>query len=218
MTIISKKDFVEIEYTGKTKDENFVFDTTDEKVAKEHNLQNQNNFGPVIVCIGEEQVLKGIDWGLEGKETGKEYDLELSPADAFGSKNAKLIHLVPTNKFKQQNLQPMPGMQVNIDGVLAIIRTVSGGRVLVDFNHPLASKNLLYEIKITGIVTDDKKKIASYFKIQLGFKEPKVEINETVAKITLATQLPKEIEAHVTEKLLKIVPSVKKLEFVTEKK
>ena len=159
MEIIKKYDFVEIEYTGKMKEDNIIFDTTDEKVAKENNLHTHNDFGPVIICVGEEQVLKGIDKNIEGKEIGKEHDVEIKPEDAFGNKNAKLIQLIPTNKFKQQNLHPMPGLQVNINGMVGIIKTVSGGRTLVDFNHPLAGKNLQYKIKIHKKITDDKEKL-----------------------------------------------------------
>ena len=148
MEKVSKKDFIEIEYTGKLKEDNIVFDTTDEKVAKENNLETHSGYEPVIICVGQEQLLKGIDKNLEGKDIGKEYDIEIKPEDAFGNKNAKLIQLIPTAKFKKQNIQPMPGIQLNIDGMVGTIKTVSGGRTLVDFNHPLAGKELLYKIKI----------------------------------------------------------------------
>src|SRR3989338_8473942 len=122
MTIVSKKDFVEVEYTGKLNEECITFDTTDEKIAKEHNLSSHNNYGPVIICIGEQQILKGIDKHLEGKEAGKEYDVGIKPEDGFGNKNAKLIQLIPTNKFRQQKIQPIPGMQVNIDGIVGTVK------------------------------------------------------------------------------------------------
>ena len=58
---IKKNDFVEIEYTGRLKEENIIFDTTSEKTAKESNMLNENtDYGPVTVCIGHEQVLRGI--------------------------------------------------------------------------------------------------------------------------------------------------------------
>ncbi len=175
---IKKHDFVEIEYTGKLKDENIIFDTTDEKVAKENKLHG-HDYGPIIICVGEEQLLKGLDKNLEGKETGKEYDFDIKPEDAFGKKNAKLIQLIPTNKFKQQKIQPMPGMQLNIDGVVGTVKTVSGGRTLVDFNHPLAGKELSYKIKINKKITDDKEKLSGYLKLSLGAKDFKVEISLT---------------------------------------
>ncbi len=45
------KDFVEIEYTGTVKEDNIIFDTTDEKVAKENNFYSKDvSYGPIIVC------------------------------------------------------------------------------------------------------------------------------------------------------------------------
>ena len=100
METVKKRDFVEIEYTGKIKEGNVIFDTTDEKVAKENNLHG-HDFSPAIICLGEEQVLKGIDKNLEGKDIGKEYEFDIDPEDAFGKKNAKLIQLIPTAKFRK---------------------------------------------------------------------------------------------------------------------
>jgi len=217
METIKKRDFVEIEYTGKLKEDGAIFDTTDEKTAKKHNLHG-HNFGPVVVCVGEEHVLKGIDSNLEGKEIGKEYNLGLKPEDAFGSKNAKLIQLIPTSKFKQQNIQPMPGMPVNIDGIAGTIKTVSGGRTLVDFNHPLAGKELVYNVKINGKVTDDKEKLNGFLRLSLGTKDFDAEINEGNAKITLKMELPKDAKDEINIKVKELIPSIKIVEFSVEKK
>jgi len=213
---VKKHDFIEIEYTGKIKDDNIIFDTTDEKVAKENNLESKD-LGPVIVCAGEEQLLKGIDKALEGKEIGKEYDLEIKPEDSFGRKNAKLIQLIPTSKFKQQNMQPMPGMQVNIDGMIGLIKTVSGGRTLVDFNHPLAGKDLMYKVKINKKIVDDKEKLIGYVKLSLGTKDFSAEIKEDNVNITLKTEIHKEAQEKLSEKITELIPSIKKVEFVFEK-
>jgi len=217
MEKISKKDFVEIEYTGKLKEENVIFDTTDEKVAKENNLNANASYGPAIICIGEEQLLKGIDKNLEGKETGKEYDIEIKPEDAFGKKNAKLIQLIPTNKFKQQNIQPMPGMQLNIDGMVGTIKTVSGGRTLVDFNHPLSGKELVYKIKINKKVTDDKEKLTGYLKLSLGTKDFDIEINNNNAKVSLKKEIPKEAQENLSKKITELIPNIKNVEFAITK-
>ena len=212
MELIKKNDFVEIEYTGKLKEEDIVFDTTNEKIAKENNLHG-HDYGPVIICVGEQQLLKGLDKNLEGKDIGKEYDIEIKPEDAFGKKNAKLIQLIPTNKFKQQNIQPMPGMQMNIDGMLGTIKTVSGGRTLVDFNHPLAGKELLYKINTNRRITDDKEKLAGYLKLSLGTKELEAEITGSNAKIILKKEIPKEAQETLNKKITELIPSIKKTEF-----
>src|SRR3989338_2964288 len=182
MEKVSKKDFIEIEYTGKIKEGNIIFDTTDEKVAKENNLHG-HDFSPAIICVGEEQILKGIDHNLEGKDVGKEYEFDIKPEDAFGKKNAKLIQLIPTSKFKQQKIQPMPGMQLNIDSMVGTVKTVSGGRTLVDFNHPLAGKELLYKVKINKKITDGEEKLTGYIKLGIGTKDFEAAVDNGSAKI-----------------------------------
>ena len=194
MEQIKKHDFIEVEYTGKLKEENTVFDTTDEKVAKEHHLSSNFGFGPVVICVGEQQILAGLDKNLENKEVGKEYEFDIKPEDAFGNKDPKLIQLIPTNKFKQQNIQPMPGMQMNIDGIVGTVKTVSGGRTLVDFNHPLAGKELT-----------------------LGTNDFKSEVEDASAKLTLKTQIPTELQETLSKKISELIPSIKKVEFTIAK-
>jgi FKBP-type peptidyl-prolyl cis-trans isomerase SlyD len=217
MDKIKKQDFIEIEYTGKIKEDNIIFDTTDEKTAKENNLHSHGGFGPVVICVGEEQVLKGIDKYLEGKETEKEYDININPEDAFGNKDAKLIQLIPTNKFKQQNIQPMPGVQVNIDGMVGIVKTVSGGRTLVDFNHPLAGKELSYHVKANKKVVDDKEKLRGHIKLSLGLDDFSSEITEGNAKITIKIEIPNEVKEQLNQKIIELIPNIKKVEFIVEK-
>ena len=221
METISKKDFVEIEYTGRIKENNLVFDTTSEKVAKENKLNANSNYGPVIICIGEQQILSGLDKHIEGRESGKEYEIEIKPEDAFGRKDPKLIQLMPTAKFKQQKIQPMPGLQLNIDGVVGTIKTVSGGRTLIDFNHPLAGKELLYNVKINRKVTDENEKLLGYLKLTLGSKgsnDIKTEIIEGKAKITLKSKIPKEIQEMLNGKITSLIPAIKSAEFAVEDK
>jgi len=212
METVGKGDFVEIEYTGKIKEGNIIFDTTDEKIAKENNLHN-HDFSPAIICIGEEQILKGIDKNLEGKGIGKEYEFDIKPEDAFGKKNAKLIQLIPTAKFKQQRIEPMPGMQLNIDSMVGTVKTVSGGRTLVDFNHPLAGKELLYKVKINKKITDGEEKLRGYVNLALGTKDFEVTVENGNAKITLKNEIPKEIQERLIEKITELMPEVKKAEF-----
>ena len=73
--MIKKNDFVEVEFIAKTKDTGQVFDLTDEKIAKENKVYDLNyKYKPIIVCIGQEDVIKGLDEALENKELNKEYD------------------------------------------------------------------------------------------------------------------------------------------------
>ncbi|MBI2129627.1 FKBP-type peptidyl-prolyl cis-trans isomerase [Candidatus Woesearchaeota archaeon] len=210
---ISKKDFIEIEYTGKLKDDNIVFDTTDKKVAEENKIYDEKiSYGPVTICVGESQIVAGLDKALEGKETEKNYVINLAPNEAFGEKNAKLMKLVPLSMFRKQGMQPFVGLQVNIDNVIGTIRTITGGRVIVDFNHPLSGRDLAYNVKVNRLVTDKKEQLASLLKM-LGIKEPKIELNEGKAIIELEQELPNEAKEELAKKLKETV-EIKEIEFV----
>jgi FKBP-type peptidyl-prolyl cis-trans isomerase 2 len=211
---IKEKDFVEIEYTGKLKDEDLVFDTTDEKLSKEAGIFSENTtYGPVVVCIGEGQLLKGLDKGLMGKEAGKEYTVDIQPEDGFGKKKADLIHLIGTSKFKKEGINPAPGMQVNVDGALGIIKTVTGGRTLVDFNHPLSSKELVYTFKVNKIVEDDLEKASAYLKVQTGAKDVTATLENNELKVKIQGDIPEEFKEKMNEKLTGIIPTIKKVTF-----
>ena len=213
---IKKNDFVEIEYTGKTKDENFVFDTTEEKTAKASGIHNpEAKYGPAIICVGQQHVLAGIDKHLEGKGLG-EFTLTLRPEEAFGKKNAKLIQLIPTTKFHQQKIQPQPGLQVNIDGHIGVVKTVTGGRTLVDFNHPLSGKEVIYTIKIKRMVTDKKEQLNAVLKMRLGIHDANIELQDNKAKITIKQDLPKEIQEHLAKEIKEQIP-LQTIEWVKQK-
>ncbi|MBW3012745.1 FKBP-type peptidyl-prolyl cis-trans isomerase [Candidatus Woesearchaeota archaeon] len=186
---IKKGDFVEIEYTGEV--EGKLFDTTDEKKAKESGVYNQSTqYGSVIVCIGEGHLLEGLEEFLEGKEIGKEYTVKLQPEQAFGKKQAQLIKLIPKNKFTSQNINPMPGMQLNIDGMIATIKSISGGRVLVDYNHPLSGKEVDYKIKANKKITDMAEKLHAVIYMETHFKKDnyQLEVKENKAIISFKTE------------------------------
>lgn len=198
---IKKKDFIEIEYTGKLKEEDVIFDTTDEALAKKENIHSQNmTYGPVIICVGEQHVIKGLDKSIEGKEPGK-YTFDIPTEEAFGKKNAKLIQLISTAKFKQQKIDPVPGLQINIDGMIGTIKTVTGGRTLVDFNHPLSGKDVVYEISIKRVVTDKAEKAKALLKILLQVTDADIKVENDEAKIKLQQELPKEVKEKISEKM-----------------
>jgi FKBP-type peptidyl-prolyl cis-trans isomerase 2 len=215
IVMLNKNDFIEVEYTGSLKDDNAIFDTTSEQVAKDAGIYNTGmKYGPVVICIGQKQIIPGLDSALVGKEVGKEYTISVSAEDAFGKKDAKLIQLIAINKFKKANIQPMPGLQVNIDNQVGIIRTVSGGRTLVDFNHPLSGKDVVYKIRVAKMVTDDAKKIESYVGGMLQVDASNIAIAEGKATVTLPFDLPKDVVDVFSKKVMDVIPTVKELHFV----
>jgi len=217
MAKAKKGDFIEVEYTGTLKDNNFVFDTTDIEVAKANNLyESKTEFGPAIICLGQGQLLKGLEEEIEGKEIEKDLVIPLPTEKAFGKKDAKMIKMIPSSAFRKQRIEPQPGLPVNVDGMSGVIKTASGGRCLVDFNHPLSGKDVVYTVKILRIVADDAEKIKSFLKLSLRLKAD-VEVKEGKAEISIKREIPKEIQSVIEDGIKGLVKTVKSINFKVEK-
>lgn len=213
--MLKKNDFVEVEYTGRIKDDEIIFDTTDEKIAKDNGIHNPRmKYGELTVCLGQGQMIPGLDRQLEGKEIGKRYTIDIGTAEAFGKKDPKLVQLVSTAQFKKANINAMPGLQVNIDNQTGIIKAVSGGRTIVDFNHPLSGKDVVYDVKIIKTVDDETKKLSVLAGAMLQIEEPMTMIKEGNAVVTLAFDLPADVHDVLFKKIKEILPGIKEIKFI----
>jgi FKBP-type peptidyl-prolyl cis-trans isomerase 2 len=215
---INKGDFIELDYTAKITGENIIFDTTiPEDAAKaglihdhehndehghEHNHLHKEDLKPVIICVGEKQVLPSLDGKIEGLELGK-HTIALSEEEAFGKKDTKLLKLMPMNLFKKQEIRPFVGLALDMDGSRGVVRSISGGRVIVDFNHQLAGKKIEYALDIKRIVTDKKEQLESFVKM-LRFPYTSISIEDSKAKINTSIDLPKEITESLEKDLKRI--------------
>lgn len=200
---IKAKDFIEMNFTGKLKEDGMIFDTTLPEVAEKVGLQGQ--FKPMIVCVGQGHLIKGLDEWLIGKEKGKYENIEISSDKAYGKKDAKLIRMVPTQQFTKHGIKPERGLQVNIDNMMATIRTVTGGRTVVDFNHPLSGKDLIYDIEIVNIVEDKKEQIQSLLKLLINLEAKQIDIKEGKAEITIHIEVPQPVLDKLKETIKDLV-------------
>lgn len=162
-----KNDFIEIEFTGKIKDSEVVFDSnTAEELKKIHAGHNHPvETKPFVFALGQDMFLSGVDNFLLKQNPQKfpaEYKIDLASENAFGKRNSKLVQLMPIRVFHEQRLNPVPGIPFNFDGRIGKVLSVSGGRVIVDFNNPLAGKDVVYEIKILRKVDDLNEKISAF--------------------------------------------------------
>jgi len=194
--MIKEGDFIEINYTGKLKD--MVFDTTQPEVAKKSGLPGEN-LKPIRICVGKGSLLKGIEESIIGKEVGDKFSIVLEPEKAFGKKTAKNIQLVPISKFKKDGVNPQAGMKVQIDGKIVVIKRVGGGRVLVDFNHPLAGKEVNYDISIERLVSDTKEKLEMFIPIKFEYDDSTKTVEIDKIPVELRSKMEKQIKDNVPE-------------------
>ncbi len=205
---IKKNDFIEVEYVARVKNTGQIFDLTDEKTAKENKLHShKTEYGPIVICVGQRNLVPGLDDALIGKEPG-DYKIELESKDAFGGRDAKLIKIIPVSVFKKKEIMPFAGMQVNIDDAIGTIRSVSGGRSIVDFNHPLAGKAVVYDIKVLRIIENDEEKLRGFAKLHLNSD---ASLKEGVADVKV--KLPKQLHKPLEDKIKELIPSIKEVRF-----
>jgi len=180
---LKKKDFIEIEFTARIKDGE-IFDSNIKEDLKERDLKTEPK--PFVFSLGQGMFLEGIDNFLIGKEIG-EYQIELSPEKAFGKRDVNLIQMMPVKIFVEQKINPIPGVMFNFDGRIGKILTVTGGRVMVDFNNPIAGKEVEYKVKILRKIEDINEKVKALIDF-LFRKELKFEIKEK--KLILEVEKP----------------------------
>jgi len=187
-----KGDFLLIDYVARISETGEVFDTTLEEVAKEENLYKEGAiYEPMLVVVGEGWVLKALDKSLLNLELGKTEKIEIPPEKGFGERDPNKIRLYPLRKLRAQGITPQIGMQLQVNGRLATVRTIGSGRVLLDFNPPLAGKTLIYEVTVRKKLRTVKEKIEALIHRRI----PQVEIDKfkiTIRKNKVTIDIPEE--------------------------
>lgn len=139
MVMIKSGDSITLEYTGKFKN-GLVFDTTKEK-------------GPLSIIMGEGKIIKPLEEALMGMKEGDEKTVNVSAKEGYGKIKDKLQISVPLDKLK---IVPKIGNIVTLEskeGVKqkGIVISVDKEKARLDFNHPLAGKDLIFDLKVISI-------------------------------------------------------------------
>ena len=188
---IKDKDFIRFNYTARVKETGKVFDTSSEEVAQEADIYSEKkNYKPIVLAVGTDQFLQDLQEEMKKMDIGESKTIELPPERAYGKRDPEKIQLIPMSEFKKQNIRPFPNMPVTYHDQQGIVRTVSGGRVRVDFNHELAGKTLEYDIEIIEEVTDINEKIKEMIDLYYGnptlnLDDVEIDVEDGIAKIKL---------------------------------
>jgi len=183
--MIKKGDFVKISYTARLED-GTVIDSTDEEVAKEHGVYEEGaRYGDIVVVVGDGHVLKGLDEDLEGKEVGFKGKVEVPPEKAFGEYDPEKKEVISITKFKEK---PSVGQKIRVGERTGVVEKVIGRRAVVDFNHPLAGKKIIFDYEIKEIVEKPEDKIRYLFLIYTG-----KEISPVIEDGKVVVEVPKDV-------------------------
>ncbi|WP_420001718.1 FKBP-type peptidyl-prolyl cis-trans isomerase [Acinetobacter sp. LF10] len=122
-------------------------------VSIENGVEIDNTRGrdePVTLVIGDGNLLPHFEKALFGLRAGDRRTVHLPPEDAFGPWNPENIQIFDTVKFEQR---PIVGHMIEFEDkakatLFGIVKSVNDDSTEIDFNHPLAGKNITFEVEI----------------------------------------------------------------------
>ncbi|MHC1626931.1 MAG: FKBP-type peptidyl-prolyl cis-trans isomerase [Methanoculleaceae archaeon] len=178
---IQEGDFILLSYTGRYDDT--VFDTTDEEIARQEGIFNQQAvYGPLVIRVGGGHVVRGLDEAVVGHERGDTAEVDVPPEKGFGERDDNLVESVSITRFKEK---PEVGMRVKADDREGTVVAVIGRRAKVDFNPPLAGKTLHYTFTIEDVVDDPVEQIKGLIRLYTRRKDVGVSISDGTADLLL---------------------------------
>lgn len=203
-----------------------IKDLTQDKII-ETNIQAKAKQSYEVVFFKETKaVFEGIhstfpkvEDALKSMKENEEKILVLEPKEAYGVRSKEAIRVVSTNTFTQNQIRPVVGLTIQADNnLMGIIKSVSGGRVLVDFNSIYADHKIEFYLKKKPNPAE-KEKAELVLKTFFGKLEPKV-TEFANGKAELSIKAPKDakldIYKQIFEGALKEFVEVKEIKIEAE--
>jgi len=141
MTQVKAGDTVRIHYTG-TLTTGETFDSSEGR-------------DPLEFVVGSGQVLPGLDKALPGMEMGEKKTVQIPCAEAYGESDPSAMQSIPRGQIPE-NIPVEPGTQLQMQApsgqvVPVVVVSANEEEVVLDANHPLSGKDLIFAIEIVGI-------------------------------------------------------------------
>lgn len=148
---------VRLAYVGRFEDGS-VFATSDPELAEKHELlsgsdDDQSTVSPLSFTVGAGDVIPGLDEAVVGLTAGEEATITVAPEDAYGEYDPDRVRKYDVETFEQMvGMPPDIGLHVEAKNDLhGDVTAVSEGTVEVDFNHELAGKRLIFDVKVLAV-------------------------------------------------------------------
>lgn len=137
---------VKVHYTGKLEDDS-IFDSS-------------NGREPLEFKLGAGNMIPGFEKAVLGMQVGDEKTVNIPSVEAYGGINDNMIIEVPHADFNVGQKAEV-GMQISVqtsngNPIPAVVKEVKTETVVIDANHPLAGKDLIFEIQLVEIDTEDE--------------------------------------------------------------
>lgn len=141
MTQAKTGDTVKVHYTG-TLDDGVQFDTS---VGGE----------PLEVTLGNGEVIPGFEKALEGMTAGETKKIHIPADEAYGQAHPELIQQIGRDQIPEE-IELSVGLQLQAEGpqgpIVLVVTELDDETATMDGNHPLAGKDLNFELELAEIV------------------------------------------------------------------
>jgi len=138
MTVAKEKCVVGIEYEVKEVGSTEISDT---------NKGGQ----PLEFIMGKSQIIPGLEKALIGMEIDEKSDIMVKAEDAYGQRNEEAVQTLPIDQFAGVDLvagMTLYGQDDNGQSTQVVVQSFDDKEVTIDFNHPMAGKDLMFSIKV----------------------------------------------------------------------
>jgi FKBP-type peptidyl-prolyl cis-trans isomerase SlpA len=141
MSQVKKNDTVKVHYTGKLKSGE-VFDSSKER-------------DPLEFKVGSGQLIPGFDQAVEGMEVNEKKTIDIPSEKAYGASNPDLVRNVSQEQLPE-DIEPEVGQTLVASGpegqeTRLVVTEVHDEHIVVDANHPLAGKDLVFDLELVSI-------------------------------------------------------------------
>jgi FKBP-type peptidyl-prolyl cis-trans isomerase SlyD len=150
--VIENNDVVSIKYEVKDVKTSEIIDS---------NMQESDN---LVFMIGKNQVIKGLEDKIVGMKCGEKADIFVKDVDAYGEYNPEAEQLVPIEQFAGIELEigmPLYGQSDDGETIAVVVKDLNEATVLIDYNHPLAGKDLMFSVEIVDVREASEDEISS---------------------------------------------------------
>ncbi len=175
----------------------------------------------VIVFKGEKPIFEKmgnlfpkVEETLFNLKDGEEKTLKLGPIDAYGLRNKEMLRIVPLSTFKENKINPFVGLTIQTEDLYGTVRSVSGGRIMVDFNSPYSDHDIEVYVKKKKTL-NNKEKIETILKNFLEKTNAKLESFENekiIVSLKLAPNTNFEMYKEILNNIFKTFVEYKDLE------
>ncbi|WP_456403438.1 FKBP-type peptidyl-prolyl cis-trans isomerase [Hydrogenimonas sp.] len=139
----------------KIEDNNVVSFNYEVKDAKTGEVVDSNmGQAPLSFITGKQQIIPGLENQMKGMESGESADILVNAAEAYGEYNPEAVQNMPREQFAGIELQEgmtLYGQSEDGGTVQVTVKSFDENEVVIDFNHPLAGKDLLFSVTVAEV-------------------------------------------------------------------